>query len=171
MPPRSKIDSLPKGVKAWLDTALVKGNFSGYELLEAELKGRGFAIGKSSIHRYGSAFEQKLSMLKLASEQAKAIVTAAPDDEGAVNEALMRLVQEHLFNLLTSDEKDSFDLPKVARAVADLGRATVTQKKWQTEVRAKVAAAAEAASRIARKGGLSPVSTVELRKLILGIAQ
>ncbi len=92
MAKRSKIATLPPAVKGWLDTALVEGNFSGYELLEAELRTRGFAIGKSSIHRYGSAFEQKLSMLKLDSEQAGAIVTAAPDDEGAVNEALMRLV-------------------------------------------------------------------------------
>jgi hypothetical protein len=28
-------------------------------------------------------------------------------------------------------EEGEFDLPKVARAVAELGRATVTQKKWQ----------------------------------------
>lgn len=167
---RSKIDALPKAVKEWLDVALVEGNFSGYEQLEAELRARGFDIGKSSIHRYGSQFEQKLSMLKLASEQAKAIVTAAPDDEGAVNEALMRLVQEHLFKLLTADEEGGFDLPKVARAVADLGRATVTQKKWQTEVRARAAAAADAAERIAKKGGLSASSVAEIRKSILGIA-
>jgi hypothetical protein len=167
---RSKIEALPKAVKEWLDAALVDGNFSGYEQLEAELKTRGFAIGKSSIHRYGSQFEQKLSMLKLASEQARAIVTAAPDDEGAVNEALMRLVQEHLFKLLTADEEGGFDLPKVARAVADLGRATVTQKKWQTEVRARAAAAAEVAERIAKKGGLSAASVAEIRKSILGVA-
>lgn len=170
MAKRSKINALPKAVKEWLDVALVDGNFSGYEQLEAELKARGFDIGKSSIHRYGSQFEQKLSMLKLASEQAKAIVTAAPDDEGAVNEALMRLVQEHLFKLLTADEEGGFDLPKVARAVADLGRATVTQKKWQTEVRARAAAAADAAERIAKKGGLSAASVAEIRKNILGIA-
>ncbi len=170
MAKRSKIATLPAEAKAWLDAALVEGNFSGYELLEAELKKRGFEIGKSSIHRYGSAFEQKLSMLKLASEQARAIVTAAPDDEGAVNEALMRLVQEHLFKLLTADEEGGFDLPKVARAVADLGRATVTQKKWQTEVRAKAAAAADAAEKIAKKGGLSAASAAQIRKMILGVA-
>lgn len=170
MAKRSKIATLPAEIKAWLDAALVEGNFSGYELLETELKARGFDIGKSSIHRYGSDFEKKLAMLKLASEQARAIVTAAPDDEGAVNEALMRLVQEHLFKLLTADEKDGFDLPKVARAVADLGRATVTQKKWQTEVRAKAAAAADAAEKIAKKGGLSAASVDEIRRSILGIA-
>jgi len=93
------------------------------------------------LHRYGQGFEERLAALKMASEQARAVVTAAPDEEGAVNEALMRLVQEHLFKLLMS-EGDQIDLPKVARAVAELGRASVVQKKWQTEVRGKAEAAA-----------------------------
>lgn len=169
MAKRSKIATLPPAVKAWLDTALVQGNFSGYEQLEALLKERGFDIGKSSIHRYGSAFEQKLASLKMASEQAKAIVTVTGDDEGAVSEALMLMVQEQLFNLLNSGD-GKFDLPKIARAVADLGRTTVTQKKWQTEVRAKASAAADAAEKIAKKGGLSPASVAEIRRSILGIA-
>lgn len=166
---RSKISTLPAAVKQWLDGALVEGNFAGYEALEAELKTRGFDIGKSSIQRYGSAFEQKLATLKLASEQAKAIVTATGDDEGAVSEALMLMVQEHLFNLLNSGD-GRFDLPKIARAVADLGRTTVTQKKWQTEVRARAAAAADAVEQIARKGGLSEAAAAKIRNRILGIA-
>ncbi len=168
MPPRTKVEALPAEVKAWLDKALVEGNFSGYEQLEDELKARGHTIGKSSLHRYGSAFEQKLASLKMASEQAKAVVTAAPDEEGAVNEALMRLVQEHLFNLLMADG-GKMDLPKVARAVAELGKASVTQAKWRAEVRAKAEAAAEAAARIGRKGGLSEDSVAEIRRKILGI--
>jgi len=108
--------------------------------------------------------------LKLASEQARAVVNATGDDEGAVSEALMLMVQEQLFNLLNSADRDAIDLPKVARAVADLGRTTVTQKKWQTEVRAKAAVAADAAERIAKKGGLSAASVAEIRKSILGIA-
>lgn len=168
MPPRTKVEALPAEVKAWLDKALVEGNFSGYEQLEDELKARGHTIGKSSLHRYGSAFEQKLASLKMASEQAKAVVTAAPDEEGAVNEALMRLVQEHLFNLLMA-EGGKMDLPKLARAVAELGKASVTQAKWRAEVRAKAEAAAEAAARIGRKGGLSEDSVAEIRRKILGI--
>ncbi len=168
MPPRTKVEALPAEVKAWLDKTLVEGNFSGYEQLEDELKARGHTIGKSSLHRYGSAFEQKLASLKVASEQAKAVVTAAPDEEGAVNEALMRLVQEHLFNLLMADG-GKMDLPKVARAVAELGKASVTQAKWRAEVRAKAEAAAEAAAKIGRKGGLSEESVAEIRRKILGI--
>lgn len=169
MAKRSKIEGLPPAVKAWLDAALVEGNFSGYEQLEAELKMRGYNIGKSSIHRYGSQFEERLAALKVSSEQARAVVTAAPDNEGAVNEALMRLVQEHLFKLLMSSEGE-FDLPKVARAVADLGRATVTQKKWQAEVREKAQTAAEAVTQVAKKGGLSAEAVDTIRREILGIA-
>ncbi len=160
---------MPAEIKEWLDRALAENNFSDYELLAEELKARGYAISKSALHRYGQAFETRLSALKMASEQARAVVAAAPDEEGAVNEALMRLVQEHLFKLLMAEEGE-FDLPKVARAVAELGRATVTQKKWQAEVRARAEAAAAAVEKIAKKGGLSAESVDQLRREILGIA-
>lgn len=169
MPPRSKVAGMPAEIKEWLDRALAENNFSDYELLAEELKARGYAISKSALHRYGQAFETRLSALKMASEQARAVVAAAPDEEGAVNEALMRLVQEHLFKLLMAEEGE-FDLPKVARAVAELGRATVTQKKWQAEVRARAEAAAAAVEKIAKKGGLSAESVAQLRREILGIA-
>lgn len=170
---RSKVSALPNAVKQWLDAALVEGNFSGYEQLEAELKARGFDIGKSSIQRYGSQFEQKLGALKMASEQARAIVSAAPDDEGAVSEALMRLVQENLFKMLVEfvpEPGQALNMPRIAKAVAEMSRATVTQKKWQEEVRARAAAVAESAEKIARKGGLSAASVDEIRRSILGIA-
>ena len=160
---------MPAEIKEWLDRALAENNFSDYELLAEELKARGYAISKSALHRYGQAFETRLSALKMASEQARAVVAAAPDEEGAVNEALMRLVQEHLFKLLMAEEGE-FDLPKVARAVAELGRATVTQKTSQAEVRARAEAAAAAVEKIAKKGGLSAESVDQLRREILGIA-
>jgi hypothetical protein len=159
---------MPAEIKEWLDRALAENNFSDYELLAEELKARGYAISKSALHRYGQAFETRWSALKMASEQARAAVAAAPDEEGAVNEALMRLVQEHLFKLMA--EEGEFDPPKVARAVAELGRATVTQKKWQAEVRARAEAAAAAVEKIAKKGGLSAESVDQLRREILGIA-
>lgn len=160
---------MPAEIKEWLNRALAENNFSDYEVLAEELKARGYAISKSALHRYGQDFEARLSALKMASEQARAVVAAAPDEEGAVNEALMRLVQEHLFKLLMAED-GKFDLPKVARAVAELGRATVTQKKWQAEVRARTEAAAAAVEKIAKKGGLSAESVDQLRREILGIA-
>jgi len=169
MPPRSKVAALPAEVKTWLDKALAENNFSDYEALADELSGRGFAISKSALHRYGQNFEERLSALKIASEQARAVVAAAPDEEGAVNEALMRLVQEHLFKLLMT-EGGQIDLPKVAKAVAELGRASVVQKKWQAEVRTKAEAAASQVEKIAKKGGLDADTVAEIRREILGVA-
>lgn len=172
MPPRSKVVTLPPEVKEWLDQALAESNFSDYEALSAELAGRGFAISKSALHRYGQNFEERLSALKMASEQAKAIVTAAPDDEGSVNEALMRLVQEHLFKLLMSED-GKIDLPKVAKAVAELGRASVVQKKFAAEVEVRRAALQEAAA-VAEGAmasqGMSKEAIDTIKRDILGIS-
>lgn len=170
MPPRSKVLSLPAEVKEWLDQALIENNFSQYEALSAALAERGHRIGKSALHEYGQNFEDRLSALRTASEQAKAMVAAAPDDEGAVNEALMRLVQEQIFNSLMAQD-GKVDLAKTAKAVAELGRASVVQKKWQAEVRLKAESAAQAVEKIAKKGGLSADTVAEMRREILGVAK
>ena len=169
MPPRSKVKQLPPEMKAWLDQYLVDTNFSGYETLSAELEARGYRIGKSALHAYGQSFEDRLAALRESSEQSKAVVTAAPDDEGAVNEALMRLVQDHLFKLLMASE-GKLDLPKVAKAVAELGRASVVQLKWKAEFRDRAEAAAAKVDKITTKGGLSAQARDEIRREILGMA-
>lgn len=170
MPPRSKVTSLPKAVKAWLDKALAENGFSEYETLAAELSAQGFAISRSSLQRYGQDFESKLSALKMASEQARAVVAAAPDEEGSVNEALMRFVQEHLFKMLLVEGDAKFDPYKMAKAVAELGKASVVQKKWQAEFREKAEAAASRVEKIAKKGGLNKETVDEIRREILGMA-
>lgn len=170
MPPKSKVLALPPEVKAWLDQALIENNFSQYELLSSALAERGHSIGKSALHEYGQNFEGRLAALRTASEQAKAMVAAAPDDEGAVNEALMRLVQEQIFNSLMAQD-GKVDLAKMAKAVAELGRASVVQKKWQTEVRERAEVAANAVEKIAKKGGLSAATREEMRREILGVAK
>jgi len=140
MAKRSAVTKLPTQVKAWLDRALVESGFADYKLLEEELKSRGFCISKSSLHRYGQEFEERLALLRTASEQARAVVEAAPDTDGSVNEALIRLVQEKLLGVLVKVEGEAektLNMPSVARAIADLCRASVTNKRFQEEVRAQ----------------------------------
>ncbi len=169
---KSTVETLPKEVKEWLDRALVESNFSGYKLLAEEMKARGYEISKSAIHRYGQDFEDRLKTLRMVTEQARAVVQAAPDEDGAVNDALVRLTQEKLFGVLMEIEVDpeNVDLAKLARAVAELGKASVLQKRWLSEVRAKAEAAAANVEKIAKKGGLSSASVEQLRREILGIA-
>ena len=175
---RSKVLALPAAIKAWLDRELVERGFGGYEAIVGELNARARAAGyditisRSSAQRYGSAFEERIAALKLASEQAKAVVAAAPDDEGAVSEALMRLVQEKLFQLLMDHQVQpgqQVGLDKLTRAIADIGRMGISHRKWLAEIRERARAAADAAEKIASRGGLSPEAIEQIRGHILGI--
>ncbi|MEI7456594.1 MAG: DUF3486 family protein [Nitrosomonadales bacterium] len=169
MAPRSKVSRLPKEVKEYLDRTLVENNFSDYELLAEELKQRGFELSKSAIHRYGQEFETRLSALKMATQQAKAISDSIPDDEGSMNDALIRLVQQKAFDMLLKMEEGA-SMKEVSLMVARLSNATVKQKQWAAEVRAKAVVAADTVEAIAKKGGLSPDAMDQIRRGILGIA-
>jgi hypothetical protein len=179
MPPRSKVARLPREVRAWLDRVLAERNFAGYEALEAELRTLGHAIGKSSLGRYGLQLQRKLEAIQASTEAAAAIAAAAPDDADLRSAAVMSLVQTEVFDLLVrlreiDDETDPAKRMKIMSAVAGniakLSRASVNQKKWEIAVREKVQAAADAAARVARTGGLSAQAVDEIRREILGIA-
>lgn len=178
MAKRSKIVTLPAAVKAWLDKALVEGNFSGYAELEAALKARGYDIGKSSIHRYGTNLERRLSAIKASTQAAAAIAAAAPDDADLRSAAVISLIQTEIFETIVQIQEASDADPvermnllsKVAKNIATLTRASVGQKKWEVEVRDKLKSAADAVEKIAAKGGLSKAAVAEIRGKILGVA-
>lgn len=169
MPKRSKVDALPKALKEWLDAELVKRGFANYEQLAADLQARGAEVSKSSLHRYGSKFEERMAQLKVSTEQARAVVAASPDDEGAMNEALIRLTQDKLFQVLVELEVDpaSVNLSKLTKSIADLARSSITQKKWQIEVRTKAAERIKAveAEAKAMKGETRDVALAMLDKV------
>lgn len=171
---RSKIVHLPDDTRAELDRRLVAGGFSGYVELEAWLRAQGYEVGKSSIHRYGSQMERRLAELRASTEQAKALVAAAPDDTDAMSRATMQMLQQRLFGLLRDMDDidpDTVDISKLAKAIAPLARASIAQQDFMQKVKERAAAVADAADRIVKTGGLSADSAAELRRAILGIAQ
>jgi hypothetical protein len=140
MPRRSKIATLPADIKEWLDAALVKSGHGHFEQLSAELAQRGFAISKSTIGVYSQDFEKSLKNLKIASEQAKAVVAAAPDDEDAMSQALVRIAQEQIFKTLQVIEVDpkKVNITNLTRSIAELVRSSTNAKRWAVEVRGKM---------------------------------
>lgn len=171
---RSKVLELPQEVKGELDQRLIRGGFAGYVELQEWLRGQGYQLSKSSIHRYGSQMEQRLAELRRSTDEARALVEAAPDDSDAMARATMQMLQQRLFGLLRDmDEIDpeSVDIAKIAKAMAPLVRASIAQQEYMRGVRERAAAAAESAERIAKTGGLSADSAAEIRRAILGIAQ
>lgn len=173
MTQRSKIVTLPEPTRAELDRRLLQGGFSGYNELELWLRELGYEIGKSSIHRYGTKLEQRMDQLKRATDQAKAIVSAAPDDAGDMSQAVLRLMQEKIFSALMEMEVDPDEqsLGGLAKALAPLVRANIAQQKFAAEVKEKARSAADAVDKLARKGGMSADMVDTIREQILGIAK
>ena len=144
MAPRSKVHTLPPELKEWLDAELVKRGFGDYIQLAADLKARGADVSKSALQRYGSPFEQRMAQLKMASEQARALVDAAPDEEDKLGSAVVRMTQEKIFNLLMElDIKaEDVDVNKLFKNAAEIGKASVTHKRFSMEARAAIEAEA-----------------------------
>lgn len=175
MPSRSKIALLPTAVREELERRIVKGGFANYRQLAMWLSEQGYSITKDSVHRHGAKLEDQLEAIKKATAAARAITDAAPDDEGALNDALVRLVQEKIFNVLCELEVDPsrLNLGTLTRAIADLAKASVGQKRWQVEMRAHIAeqvkATEERINEATRTGGLSADAAQQIRAALLEI--
>ena len=179
---RSSVNSLPDPVKTWLDSALMEGNFSGYQALEEELREQGYTISKSAIHRYGQKMEKKLAAIKASTEASRIFMEGVDDAGESLNGAVLAMVQTGLFECLVDlqeiSEEEDVDPAKriglyssVAKNIANLSRASVNLKKFQSEVKAKVQAAAAEVEKVIKKGGLSDEAADQIRRQILGIAE
>lgn len=168
---RSKAKLLPEATRAELDKRLIESGFSGYAALAEWLQSEGFQISKAAVHRYGSTFEERCAALKVATDQARVVCESAPDDDGYMAEALMRLTQEKLFTVLTELEVDpeTIDLNKLTRAIADINRSSVSLKKYQAEVKLRVKAAADNVEAIALRRGMGRDTIDEIKRELMGI--
>jgi hypothetical protein len=177
MPARSKITGLPDEIKAALNHRLVRTGFCNYDEIAKWLREQGFEISRSAVHRYGQNFEDRLSAIRIATEQAKAVAEVVKDDEGAMNEALISLVQEKAFDVLINlqnEDQEEFRkiFPKMGIMVSKLSKASVDQKKFAAETRKKaLAEAADAVEATARKEGVSPETIKKIRRDVLMMAQ
>lgn len=180
MPTPSKVALLPDALRVELEQWIAAHGFSGYEAAAAWLAERGMAMGlaearlprRSALQDYGSKLKRKIAAIADATRASKLIVEAVPDDEGAMNEAVIRLIQDKLFKILVEMQVDTklINISNLARAIAELTRASITFKKWQQSVRQKAAAAAAKVERVAKKGGLTKAAVDSIRLEILGIA-
>jgi hypothetical protein len=171
-----KIDRMPKAIRAAFDQRIGEGGFANYRALAKWLNDNGYEICNSAVLHQGEHLERRLEVVKCATEQARAIAQVSPDDEGAMSDALLRLVQQIDMDILLDLESETLTptmLAAISRSVASLARASVNQKKWMVEVRdklnAKVGRAAEQVAIAAQAGGLSPAAEQQIRNALLDI--
>jgi len=170
MPARSTISQLPSEIRAELDKRLVAGRFSDYAGLAAWLKKKGVEISRSAAHRYGQKFEARLTAIKAATDQARAISEAVDDDPGRMGKALTRLCQEKAFNtLMDMNDAGDLNLAALGRMVADLNRSEITQERWRAEVKEKARQAVENIEERGKAKGLKPEAMQIIKEEIYGI--
>jgi hypothetical protein len=172
MPQRSAVMQLPEVVRSELDRKLITNGFSDYAGLADWLAEQGYEIGKSSIHRYGSKFEERLAALKSSTQQAIEMKNLLGDDEAAVSEMSIQLAQGLMFNLMIERGEDLSprEMALITRALADSSRSSIAVKKYQAEVRDRCEQAAEEAVKVMAKAGVSDETAAEIRAKFLGIA-
>ncbi|HTT76080.1 MAG TPA: phage protein Gp27 family protein [Candidatus Binataceae bacterium] len=170
-------------LKAELDRNLMAGRLANYEALAKWLGSQGCKIAPARPLSSGRGLEQKLSLVRLVTEQATAVIEAAPDDDNKLSAALLRLVQQHLFEMLVDLKTEGLaqkDIAKIANSVAQMTRATVMQQKWASELKAKIAEKIGAAERevvaevqqaASAGGGLSAEAESRIRRILLEITE
>lgn len=168
-----------------LDRRLFEGGFCNYRALAQWLGENGCQITPMAVWKYGSKLEKRLNAIRLATEEARAVVDASVDDEDHMSEALLRLIQQHLFEVLVdlkSRDLAQVNLSALARAVAQMARASITQKKWVEEMRiklvqkvdmarCKVVEVARDAAANGGAGGLTPEAEACIRRALLEITE
>jgi hypothetical protein len=184
MPSRSKVETLPREVRAWLDKALADNGFAKYELLAAQIKAKGYALSKSSLHRHGEKLEKRLAAVRASTEAARLIADALPDEADHRSAAVMSMVQTDIFEALVDLQDASANdaermepaerlklMAKVGRTLAPMVGASIRLKKFSEDVTERARAAADKAAKLAQKGGLSKATVEDIRREILGIAK
>ena len=160
---------LPEKVRAELDRRLIRGDFGSHGELREWLLESGFEISRSALHRYGSVMEKRIEQIRIATVQAEALVSAAPDDTWAVADATLRLVQEKIFELmLAAEDGDLGQLSSAARALAAVSRAGTSIRQ---DRRRALKEAAEAAGKAAKKQGLSENGAAAIRAAVEGASE
>lgn len=183
MPPRSPLDTLPDAVLTELNQRLIAAGFAGYVDLAAWLTEQGYQISKSAVHRHGSALqasmEKSINRARERMEIAKALGGMSNEEKAALLEASEMVAIDQMMDVLESlhgwEAEDKADVvPKLARAIADIGRSSISSAKWKKEFEAEAKRqareeAAKEATTAAKAEGVSEAGLARIREA-LGMA-
>jgi hypothetical protein len=175
--PTDRIKRLPTALRAELDLRIAQRDFSGFRDLKSWLRQRGYQITTDKVQRYTDKLEEKLVAVRMATEQARAIVEASGDDDVDMNQALLRLVQQHLFTVLVELNRvdlNRANLPALARSVGGLARTSIEQRKYADEIKAGLAekvATARAAVEKATARGLTEEAAAQIKRVLMEITE
>lgn len=177
MPRRSRIEQLDPRIREQVDR-LVRAGRTIDEITEhlARLAGEE-APSRSAVGRYVRSAREQMRRYREAQEVAKVWVGRLEEDpEGDVGRLLSEMLRTVAWQTIGSmGETDAVapnEIMLLARAIKDLAAADKVAMERELKIRQEVARqAADAATKIAKRGGLSADAVQEIRREILGVAK
>jgi hypothetical protein len=168
----------PDAIVEELDRGLAAGEFRDYASLKQWLERNRCHIRHAAAPRR-SKLERRLHTIRLATEHARALVGGEDD---RLSEALVRLVQQHLFEILVElkpGELTEINLSALGHVVAEMARASLMQKKWAEESQARLEQkvnraknkVVNAARNAAEGGGFTPEAEERIRQALMAITK
>ncbi|MCY3878042.1 MAG: DUF3486 family protein [Rhodobacteraceae bacterium] len=166
MPSPRKVDLLPADVREELNRRIIGGGFGGYRDLADWLAAAGFRIGRTALQEHGGILKRRIEAVRVATEQAEALLAASPDDAGSVSEAALRIAQQRMFDVLLAGEEG--DPKQLASSVTALAKATRAGIAVRADRRRILAEAAGRQERVIRRRGLDGDTAAALRRALSG---
>jgi uncharacterized protein DUF3486 len=166
-----RIRVLPAEVRKELDERIARRDFKSYRELKRWLGQHNCQIATVGVRRHVLKLDARLEAVRLATEQARAVVEASGSDDTDINQALLRLVQQHLFTLLVETNKADLtevNLGSLARTVGTLARASVAQQQFADEMRTHVLAAQRTLVD-AEARGLTDAGVAQIKQVLMQI--
>lgn len=178
MPKPGFASQLPPELRQELDQLIVGGRLSVDDIW-TWLRERDVAVGRSSVHRHMQSVEETAAQLREAREAAAAIVqNLGPDAaEGKLGQLLIEVTQNIAFKLaraqLTKAEGPDLDMEQLmflSSTIQKLTSAQATDQGRIAKARAEaLKAAASAAEKVAKSGGLSKDVVAAITHAVLGV--
>lgn len=180
---RSRIEvELAPEDKAEFDRLLATGRLT-LDGLVMWLEGRGYEIGRSSVHRYKGRFDRMAARLRQSREVTQALAREMGDaaEQGQQGRVLVEMARSLVFDMMDrlpeDAQLDPKDIAMLGKGLAEMAKAARYDQDFEQkaeEIRRATAAAtrAEAAKAVettAREKGLSAEMVTTLKAQILGV--
>ena len=168
---RSKVEQLPEEIRQVFHGLLRDG--VEYREIAERLHELGYEIGKSSLHRYGTRFQERLRHTAMLQEQARAYVQEAGTGL-ALDEAAHQMAMDLVLQVLMKMGPESFDEESPVKLLQALGR---LQSSGVQREKLKLAEQRQRAEQLVKdleedpevRNQLSPETIKRIREQIYGI--
>ena len=129
-----KIEKLPEPLKREVEQKLLDGET--YENISEYLKEQGEDVHYSSVGRYGRKFLKRFESVRIATEVAKLRAEEHVDRPTTeLHDANNLLASQLIMEALVDDEMDAKERNQMAKSIATLQRAQVSNEKLKLEAR------------------------------------